>query len=698
MGKVFLILFLLTAGLTSSRADQGSSDSLLMLMAQSAEHQQDTLGTSLYYKIAFYYYRNIWETDYKGLAKKYIDSSYALALRLNYKYGMARALAGRAFINIILSKNEQVLNDLKAAQAYYKELNNTYEVTKLNLEIGFQYRLRGDYKKGLEYMMIAYQEVTEVANHPLRGTVELSLSELKETEENYSEGLRYGYSALRSFEKTKDSKQLSNTWYEIGYIHYLQEKFEESLSNYEKAWQVLQSYKKDFTDSIYYFQMKGDVLFKLNRIDEALELNLAAVKYAIASDYSQLLGWVYTSIGKAFEIKGVKASAADSLPMAKNHWTVAKSNYQLALKYFSLDINQVAIAESFVFLGGIHYKLKEYDRSKINYVRGLAMAQRVNSKTEIRNASLGLSLLDSIAGNFKSSFKHYGRYMLYRDSIDNVESARKSAAIRNAYEFEKKEDEMKLLITENKSKFALTEKENQKKNITYATLGFLILTGGYGFYHFRKKRMLENRQAIVSERLRISRELHDEVGATLSGISMYSYLTTEQIKNSHLNDVRRSLEIMKESSAETVAKLNDIVWLVNPDKDSLQQLVSKLVQYALDMGLVKNMKINIETPDDLNEVDLPLEFRRHIYLFCKEAINNAVKYSEATHLNFTVKQKSGYLEFSISDNGRGFDEVLVKRGNGLVNMQKRADELNAKLSVSSEPGKGAHISLQLSKV
>src|SRR6185436_16736123 len=126
--------------------------------------------------------------------------------------------------------------------------------------------------------------------------------------------------------------------------------------------------------------------------------------------------------------------------------------------------------------------------------------------------------------------------------------------------------------TENKLQTALVQQQSQRKNFAYAGIGVVLIAGGYGFYRFRKRKKLQSQQALMNERLRISRELHDEVGATLSGIAMYSHLTKEQIKNAQINEVEKSLNIMQQSSGEMVNKLNDIVWLINPDQDSLQKL------------------------------------------------------------------------------------------------------------------------------
>ena len=91
---------------------------------------------------------------------------------------------------------------------------------------------------------------------------------------------------------------------------------------------------------------------------------------------------------------------------------------------------------------------------------------------------------------------------------------------------------------------------------------------------------------------------------------------------------------------------------------------------------------------------LSAESRHNIYLLFKEAINNAVKYSNATQIRLSAQALFNVIEFNIQDNGKGFDLAGVKRGNGLANMQKRADEIAATLSIRSSPHKGTTISLQ----
>lgn len=217
-------------------------------------------------------------------------------------------------------------------------------------------------------------------------------------------------------------------------------------------------------------------------------------------------------------------------------------------------------------------------------------------------------------------------------------------------------------------------------------------------WHFQENQLsiekLQSQLAVEKMRNRISSELHDDFGSTLSGINMYSYMINDLLRARKYEQAEQSVNIIQKSADAMTHHLSDLVWTINPGQDTLQKLIEKLEEYARDMGAIKNMEIKISIPEKIANINLPVENRRNIYLFCKEAINNAVKYSDATLLKLTVKKEDGKLEFSVSDNGKGFDAMMVRRGNGLENMQKRADEIGAKLMLQSKENEGASISLQ----
>ena len=201
-------------------------------------------------------------------------------------------------------------------------------------------------------------------------------------------------------------------------------------------------------------------------------------------------------------------------------------------------------------------------------------------------------------------------------------------------------------------------------------------------------------QAMLNERLRISRELHDDIGSTLSGIVLYSHVAENQVNSNRPDEVENSLNKIQQSANDMVARLNDLVWAVNPLHSSVKDLVQKLQEYAIEMSMIKNIKVQVCVPGSLANIPLPVESLHNIYLLCKESINNAVKYSQANLLELSVSNFGSIIEFKIIDNGEGFDMATVKKGNGLINMQKRADETGAILSVNSASGKGTIVSLQ----
>jgi ligand-binding sensor domain-containing protein/signal transduction histidine kinase len=200
----------------------------------------------------------------------------------------------------------------------------------------------------------------------------------------------------------------------------------------------------------------------------------------------------------------------------------------------------------------------------------------------------------------------------------------------------------------------------------------------------------------INERLRISQELHDDIGGTLSGIVLYSHLAENQIQSQHIDEVERSLNMIQQSANNMVNKLSDIIWSVNPEHNSIKNLFQKLKVYAAEMGAAKNIKVQVDSPEYLAELPLPVSIRHNMYLLFKEAINNAVKYSEASLLQLSIHHSDHDVEFAISDNGKGFDITTVKAGNGLMNMQKRANDIHAKLCLKSIPQQGTVVSLQCS--
>lgn len=221
-------------------------------------------------------------------------------------------------------------------------------------------------------------------------------------------------------------------------------------------------------------------------------------------------------------------------------------------------------------------------------------------------------------------------------------------------------------------------------------LVLLLIIIGFIAYRYYALQNLK----LANLRNKISQDLHDEVGATLSGIAMYSYITKTQLQQRDTEGVNRSLDVIKDNAGEMVGKLNDIVWVVNPVQDSFLAITLRLQDFSKQFAATKNIHVAFNTDETINEIKIGMEQRKNIYLICKEAINNAIKYSNCSVLKIDIKNvKNNSIAIAIKDNGIGFYMQNERKGNGLLNMKSRADEINARLEINSEIDKGTTVNL-----
>ncbi|NJL76374.1 MAG: hypothetical protein HC892_16500 [Saprospiraceae bacterium] len=190
---------------------------------------------------------------------------------------------------------------------------------------------------------------------------------------------------------------------------------------------------------------------------------------------------------------------------------------------------------------------------------------------------------------------------------------------------------------------------------------------------------------------RISRDLHDEVGSTLSSIAILSEATLGQM-NATISQAR--LMTIIQSTKQVMDAMNDIVWSVDPKNDYVPHLLQHLKSYAIEILEAKNIQLHFDS--QLTLAHLPTEQRKELYLLFKEAINNAAKYAAAKNVWVNFQQVNNCLKLTIRDDGKGFDPATVKRGNGLNNMEQRATQLGGNLSLKSNPSQGVEIQLVFS--
>jgi signal transduction histidine kinase/ligand-binding sensor domain-containing protein len=219
-----------------------------------------------------------------------------------------------------------------------------------------------------------------------------------------------------------------------------------------------------------------------------------------------------------------------------------------------------------------------------------------------------------------------------------------------------------------------------------ALLGLLA----YMIYLYRK----QQRKRLEKIRNRIATDLHDDMGSTLSSIRIFSDVAKKQIEEVKPETVQL-LDRISNNATSLSENMQDIIWTIRSDNDTLEDLVSRMREFGLRVCDAKHIKFNTIVSQSFKASKLSLEQRRNLYLIFRETLNNAVKYAESTQIDLILNLKGRFLKMELNDNGKGFDMNTIKRGNGLNNLEKRAKEINGQIDIKSVPGKGTGINLMV---
>ncbi len=223
----------------------------------------------------------------------------------------------------------------------------------------------------------------------------------------------------------------------------------------------------------------------------------------------------------------------------------------------------------------------------------------------------------------------------------------------------------------------------------YMLVLLMALGGLYGLFRIRVAQLLRLQQM----RLRISRDLHDDIGSTLSSIHMMSRMATqttpEEKKSSDI------LATIASASRQAMEHMSDIVWSINPKNDRMDMVLSRMRHYASEILEAAEIDFTIEMEESCQSIIMPVEKRKDVYLIYKEAVNNLAKYAQATRAEIRLALIQRRFVLTVQDNGIGFDPEKIKSGNGLKNMSARAEQLGGILQIISTPGHGTQIQLSV---
>lgn len=580
-----------------------------------------------------------------------------------------------------------------------------------SLNIGMTYFYEGNFNKALEYFKSAFDESSK-ANY--KKGIANSSNNLGLTftyQQKYSEALKFHGEALKAYQELNDTLGLSRSYNNHGIIYEEQGNYTEALKYYLSALQM--------ADKLHDMKAIGDAYFNIANVysgsksySEALVNYSKALKQYEKIDFKQGTALCYVNIGLKYqeldslesgiaytqkgyvilEAIGDKTSAADTkntlghMYVELGNYSKALDNFTTALKVFSEINDTLHMSTSYRGFGEVYFHMGQYNESLKYFTLSLELARVVGNKSNIANCYGSIAEVYEKKNDFKNAYLNHKLYFALSDSLLNETKSHQLAEMQTRFETEKKDIEIVLL---NKDKAIQNAEIKKQKLLKFSFIGgfglvILMLLFGYRIYRTQQNIRLQ------SIRNKISGDLHDDIGSTLNSISIYSEVARKKDEQQD-----EALEMIGEASRKIIDAMSDIVWTVNPENDSFEKIIFRMKSLAYNLFRAKKIEFSFHSDESLNEKKLSLDERRNFYLIFKEAINNLVKYSNATRAAITLTNEKNVIRLSIRDDGIGFDLSGDTQGNGLKNMKRRAEEVQAEFKIESVKGNGTQIELIL---
>jgi signal transduction histidine kinase len=204
----------------------------------------------------------------------------------------------------------------------------------------------------------------------------------------------------------------------------------------------------------------------------------------------------------------------------------------------------------------------------------------------------------------------------------------------------------------------------------------------------------KEQQLLHHERARIARDIHDDLGTRVTQLVLQGEVAKSELPSG--SKTRAHLEQISEEAREALRAMDEILWAINPRRDTLHEFATFVCGHAQTFLKATSIQCVLDVEPGMSTIAFDLPFRRSLLLAVKEALNNAAKYSGATELLLQIRRQGHGLSVAVQDNGRGFDLAQTKlERNGLDNMMQRMNEVGGRCLVTSEPGKGCRVEFHI---
>lgn len=577
----------------------------------------------------------------------------------------------------------------KAIQESIKLADSTLQA-QVYSDIGAVYFIKGDFQNSKTNYLKAYK-IRKLRNDT-RGLAKINnnLANIYEKTEQYKPAMASFLEALNYFESTKDEKNSSITKGNIGLILL-------KLKNYPKALQYISAVvkyqeKNNFTEELCVSCLNlGNVYLQMNDTLNALNYYNKSVKACTAVGNKKGISSGFNNIAT---IKTQQKKSKDALAFyLKSKEERESLNSNLDKANFDLNLaKEFMIAKKFIDAKKLLLSTKKV------YEKG-----SLNDKLQFNYSSL-IIVCSNLNQSDSVSF-YVNKLAILNEQLLINNTNKQTAELETKYQTEKKEK----LLQKSKAEIAIGDLEIKRKETQFLILGLISLALLIIIYLVYRQQRLKNKQQeqefelksaiskietqnkLQEQRLQISRDLHDNIGSQLTFIisSVDNIKYAFEIQNTKLDTKISSISNFAKS---TIIELRDTIWAMNSSEISLEDLQTRIHNFIDKAKEAKEeIQFSFQIEDNLKENKFSSIEGMNIYRTIQEAINNSIKYAEASSIKIDIKSESDAMIITIKDDGKGFDADKIELGNGINNMKKRIQDIKGEIEFITNAKTGTEI-------
>ena len=566
-------------------------------------------------------------------------------------------------------------------------LKDSVLIAQVYSDLGAVYYKKGNYFDSEKNYLIAYRIRKLRKDFVGIAKINANLANVYQTQEKYVPAIKSYIIALDYFQKINSNSNINITKANIANLFFKIKSYEKALKyvNESISFQEKNKLNNDLCKS---YITKGNIQLNLKDTLEAKKSYQKGLKYCNEIGDKLASSSIYNNLG-IIETNQNKSIKADEL------FKIAKTQRDLLNSDLSNAKLQINFAERSI-------KQKKYSDAEKLLINLKYVFVKKNS--EINLLSVYKLLIPVYANlNKPDSVSSYtNKYSLLLDHLLQKNVTKQTAELETKYQTAKKEKQ----IIEQQA-----EAKKRKTIILILSLSTFFI-GLLGFLFYRQQKLknkqqtqafelkqainqIETQNKLQSQRLAISKDLHDNIGAQLTFIisSVETAKFAPEIENTKLGN---KLTQISDFTKDTIVELRDTIWAMNSNEIGFDELRGRILNFIEKANqAAENVAFQFNIDTNLADLKLISIVGMNIYRTIQEAINNALKYAQATQITVDIKKENAKIKIEIADNGIGFDPNTIDAGNGLLNMQKRMEEIGGTFHIDSEDEKGTTISVQI---